>query len=437
MARPSPLFAAATVSFWALAVLASGCADTDELDDPASLGQLDQEIINGIVDQTHHAVVAVFGNGNACTGTIIHKSGNIGHVITAAHCGVPQQVVQGNDYNDPAYVYPVLDYQMHPGYTSAPVNDFMVVRIGSVGQATPVIPAMTPAQDNLGPGTQIRHVGYGKSGPSPGTENTIRRYYDGQIASTQPLTFSYNQPSGGPCSGDSGGPQLTLGTERVAGVTSTGDQNCNIMGTSGRISAVYDTFIMAYINGTPIQPQTCDQCQQVALNGQGACVGALEACANHSVCNALMDCINACTSSTCVQNCANQHSGGITLYNAIAGCICDTGCVTECVDEPICQSSSSSSTSTSSSSTSTSGTGGAATGGGEPIGGAGGAGTTSSGDPAGNSWLAGDTEDQKYHGTIVQSSCATTAPGRAAAPLVWLVALGLAVAVGARSRRSR
>ena len=260
----------------------------------------------------------------------------------------------------------------------------------------------------------------------------------GQIAGNpQPLTFNYNQPNGGPCSGDSGGPQLTLGTERVAGVTSTGDQNCNIMGTSGRISAVYDSFIMAYINGTPIQPQNCEQCQQVALNGQGACVGAVEACINHSVCNALMECINACTTSTCVQNCANNNSGGISLYNQIAGCICDTGCVTECANEPICQGGSSSSTSSSGTSTSSSGTGGGATGGGEPIGGAGGGGTTSSGTPAGNGWVAGAAEDQKYSGTIVQSSCATTTPGRAAAHLLWLVALGLAVAVGARSRQLR
>jgi len=36
-----------------------------------------------------------------------------------------------------------------------------MIRITGAGAATPVIPAMTPAQDNLASGTQVRHVGYG------------------------------------------------------------------------------------------------------------------------------------------------------------------------------------------------------------------------------------------------------------------------------------
>jgi len=437
VARFSPLVVTGTFFAFALG-LASGCADVPDVRPVDGLGQAEQPIINGIVDTTHQAVVFVYGNGNGCSGTVIHKDGNVAHVITAAHCGVPQQVLQGNDISNANYVYPVLDYQMHPSYTSAPLHDFMVVRIGGAGSYTAVIPAMTQSQDNLSGTTQVRHVGYGKAGPAPGTDTDLRHYYVGSLSSVQPLTISYNQLNGGPCSGDSGGPQLTLGTERVAGVTSVGDQNCNISGTSGRVSAVYDSFIMAYINNTPILPMTCEQCQQVVLNGQGACVGAVTACENHSECNALMTCINACTSSTCVQTCANQHPSGISLYNAIAGCICDTGCVSECDGEPLCQggSSSSTSTSTSSSSTSTSGTGGAGTGGDTTSSGVGGGTTTSSGDPNADGWVAGGTEDQKYDGILLTSSCATIVAGRAAADLMWLVALGWTVAAAAH-RRSR
>ncbi len=423
MGRQSPFCTAATVTYCSLVVLAGGCAETTESGDPTYVGQLEQEIINGTPDTAHPAVVAVLGNNSACSGTVIHTAGNIGHVITAAHCGTPVQVRQGNDYADPDYVYPVMSFEVHPNYTSAPDNDFMIVRIASVGPSTPSIPAMTPAQDNLSPGTAIRHVGYGKAGPAPGSANTVRREFVSDIWHTQAGTFNYHQYTGGVCSGDSGGPQLTLGTERVAGITSTSDVNCNIIGTSGRLSTVYDSFIMNYINNTPIPTLSCNQCQFYALNGQGACVATLETCLADSACTTLSDCIDECTNATCRQMCMIQHAAGLSLYADITECICDTACVSECENASSCDDSSSSSSSTSSSS---SGVGGGAAGGGQPIGGAGGTGTTSGGDPNNG------TDDQNTQGSATDSSCTTAAPGRSAGHSLWLLALGLAAPAGLR-----
>jgi MYXO-CTERM domain-containing protein len=66
------------------------------------------------------------------------------------------------------------------------------------------------------------------------------------------IQFDYEQPTQGPCSGDSGGPNLVdLGNgERVAGVISYGDQTCATYGVSGRASSAYD-FITAFIGNAP------------------------------------------------------------------------------------------------------------------------------------------------------------------------------------------
>jgi len=433
----SPLSAFFAAPLVLSSLFAAGCGQGEEPIVVDAVGQSEDPIINGTPDTTHQAVVAVVGGNNECSGTIIQKNGSTGHVITAAHCGSPQYVLQGNDYNNPDYVYPVIDFKKHPswGGQTGDVYDFMIVRFTSAGPATPVIPAMTQAQDNLTAGTQIRHVGYGKAGPAPGSNNSIRRQILGTLSGVQPLTLSYDQPSGGPCSGDSGGPQLTMGTERVAGVVSYGDQNCAVAGVSGRVSAVYDSFIMAYINGTPIGPQTCDQCQQAAVSGQGACVNAVNACLNDASCSALVDCINGCTDNACVQTCANQHASAIGLYNAIGTCVCDVGCVDECASASFCQGGSSSSSSGSSSSSSSgSSSGSSGSGGGSTSSGAGG-GPSSSGQGNADGWVAGGQANKKYQGEILMSQCSARRIGGRGSAGLWLLAGALA-AIGVSRRRS-
>lgn len=75
---------------------------------------------------------------------------------------------------------------------------------------------------------------------------------------------------------------------------------------------------------------SCNACVDDASTGSGACASAYNACTNNTECNAFRTCLNACTTSTCQQNCANSHPDGLDLYNAWGACICNTACDPEC-----------------------------------------------------------------------------------------------------------
>lgn len=377
----------------------------DDLDEPV----LDHAspIINGTPNTTHHAVVAVAGSNSVCTGTIVHvePSNGVGHVLTAAHCGSPQYVIQGNDYNSQSAIYyPVTASQNHPSYNGQ-VYDFKMVRFTGASASTPVIPAMTPAQDNLSAGTTVLHVGYGKAGPAPGSNNSVRRQIQGTLSSTSNLTISYNQPSGGPCSGDSGGPQLTVGgTERVAGVTSYGDENCAQFGVSGRVSAVYDSFIVPFINNAPTGPLDCDGCMEAATTGSGACMPEVNACFSNNACAALVQCYQGCSTTSCYQQCNASHPSGVPVYAAIFDCVCTTGCSSECAGEPVCTQGSGGSSTVATTTGATGSTVTQGAGGGDVGVGVGGADPGAGAGVPGEGWSAG-VDDAKYEGTIVTSGC--------------------------------
>lgn len=296
-------------------------------------------IINGNLDTTHHAVVAVFLSMGACSGTIIHRDGGNAWVLTAAHCvtpNAPVSVAQGDDYTSPVATYPVVDYAYHPAYSGpGGLFDLAVVRVTGATASTPVIPALTPAEDILAAGTQVRHVGYGVTS-YPSGYTTERHETINTINAVAAYHFDYLQPTTGPCSGDSGGPALTVGgTERVAGVISGGDQTCSQYGVSGRVSAVYNSFILPFINGTPIT-MTCDECFTGATSGSGACTAQVNACFADTDCDALVSCIDPCVTQTCVQGCITAHPSGYTLYRAIYDCVCTTGCPTVCAGDDLC-----------------------------------------------------------------------------------------------------
>ncbi len=335
--RMIPLFLLCSVA------AAMSCSPTDLSQRPKRPAHIDYTqsgIINGELDTTHQAVVAVLASTAACSGTIIEKNGGNLFVLTAGHCVTemtPQWVVQGNDYNSgSAIVYNIADFEAHPSYTGGDY-DFAMIRAVGAGSGTPVIPAMTPSQDNLASGTQVTHVGYGLTS-YPNGDTSQRHYIDGPLAGLDSITIWYNQGSGGPCSGDSGGPQLSRGTTTVAGVTSYGDTQCASYGVSGRVSAVYNSFIRPYIDGTPIT-MTCDECFSAATSGQGACMDEVNACYNDSDCYNMLVCFSNCSSGdqACYQTCADQHPSGLEIYYTIYDCVCETGCVDECADDPMCQ----------------------------------------------------------------------------------------------------
>lgn len=329
--------------FWLTAsiVLLAGCgAEPPGLPAPGErLGLMRGEIVGGELDTKHQSVVAIFGTQSACTATIIAVKGNQGYALTAAHCvkDAPQYVVQGNDYNSAStIVYEVVQYKAHPSYNGQ-VYDFAMVRFTGAGAKTPVTPAMTPAQDGLKPGSTLEFVGYGLTENGPTTK---RHHVFGNIDDLSSLTFDYQQQSGGPCAGDSGGPSLTVvnGVEYVSGVTSYGDQNCTQYGVSGRVSAVYDSFILPFINGGGGGgQQTCDQCTEAATTGVGDCADAVQGCLNHAGCNALVECFEKCSTDACIQQCAQDNPTGVDKYLAIFDCVCTEACVAECGKDEMCQ----------------------------------------------------------------------------------------------------
>ena len=400
---------------------------------PERPGSVGEPIIGGTPDTTHQAVVAVLSQNSACTGTIIQKTANYGYVLTAAHCVGPDLAVvaQGNDYNGGGLVYySIDDWQAHSGYNQQ-VNDFAMLRVVGVGGATPVIPAMTPAQDALQIGTPILHVGYGMTS-YPNSNNSARYKVPGSVSSLTQLLVYYDDPNSGPCFGDSGGPQLTTGTERVAGVTSAGPQgsDCTGLGWSGRVSAVYNSFIAPYINGEPQGQQTCAQCFESTTSGVSTCADEVAACFNNADCDALNTCLGGCSNATCQQNCVNAHPTGYTIFNAIYDCVCTQGCVAECGTDPMCTGGGTTTTSTTTTTTTTSGTNV----GGSGAGGAG-SGASSGTGASSDGWVAGDAPDEHYTGEVLVSSGCTTAAGSASRSRLAVLLAGLGAAFAMRRRR--
>jgi trypsin len=206
-----------------------------------------QPIINGSVDTAHDAVVAVLNTTTSaqCSGTIIAVRGTTGFVLTAAHCLPMDVVAQGDDYLLGATYLPVADAIADPAYDENQLqngHDYALIQFTGALPTTPVIPAQTPAEDALVTGQELLVVGFGVTATSGG-DNSQRRSVSVPIESLDPNLIAVTETTGGGCNGDSGGPGLTSGPERVAGVTSFGDINCNTFGGLGRVSSVYDSFI--------------------------------------------------------------------------------------------------------------------------------------------------------------------------------------------------
>jgi len=238
--------------------------------------------------------------------------------------------------------YSVAQKAAHPLYGSGPgqsqLYDFGMLRFTGASGATPVLPAITPAQDNLAANVQVNIVGYGN------TENggtSWRHHIVKPLLYVTDMRLGFDQATSGICSGDSGGPVIHTpgGQERVAGVNSyTTSTNCvgnNVQGTAVRVSAVYDTFITPFINGTPYQQQTCDQCTE-AHTGAGDCTQKVSDCFSNTDCSNYVDCIDGCTTQSCVDQCAANHVSGAQLYQEIFTCVCTVACVDECSGEPMC-----------------------------------------------------------------------------------------------------
>ena len=349
-------FHAIALTALAIPFVAASCGlpGDDAVPQDGAQGKAASDIIGGTLDTTHGAVVAVLGGNFSCSGTIIQVTGSIGYVLTAAHCCVPgnlpTKVVIGNDYNTgqqlnvvPGSVTADSCYASCPGST----DDVCMLRFSGATAATQVIPAMTPQIDTLQVGTPITYVGYGLTQSPPSGGNSKRRYVDKTVGKVDPYFVEYANPAvSGTCEGDSGGPGIVNvgGVDRVACVTSFGDQACTQLGSSIRTSSVYNKFIAPYLQNQvptlgacPIQTD-CNVCISDASNPScgGGCATTLNGCYGDAACAALLDCYGACGTLACQNACSTQHIGGLQQYEGVVACICGAPCNAACGPDPFC-----------------------------------------------------------------------------------------------------
>lgn len=331
----------ATMSFGLMA------CGTGEDRKASSSGEAASAIINGTLDTTHQAVVAIIlqrpDRLGICTGTIVKTDPvkHIGWVATAAHCNeVPMAfVVQGNDMLDPnARFYDVIDVATDSRWDGAVgPYDFAMVRIAGVDANTPTIP-LSVSPDGITATSAMIAVGYGQTAAvqTPFT-NTVRRRVDLLSPNTTntPGEIEFDMSQSGGCYGDSGGPNLidVGGVEHVAGITAHGADNCDGLGYSGRVS-IGSSFWDAQLAKTPAD--SCTLCMQTANSGDGACAAPLRACHADRECRAYFGCMSACTTGDCSSQCVAQVPSSAAAAQAAVACACSSPCAAVCAGDSIC-----------------------------------------------------------------------------------------------------
>ena len=340
-----------SVALPVMAVVAA-CSSSERRPAPEeTAAKIASPIINGNVDTTHQAVVALYSqqgaSGGLCSGSIIKVDAerHIGWVLTAGHCVTipPVFVFQGDDYaTAKALRYEVVDYAPHPQYdptdTGSPY-DFAMVRIAGVDAATPVLP-IASASDGLVVGTSVVSVGYGMTTlqvTNPPTENTVRRNVAKKLSQVGQAQIGYDMSTSGICHGDSGGPVLVTqgGVEKVAGVhsyVSGQGGGCDGFGVSVRVS-----FGLSFINAQlakAIPTEDCALCEKISNSGNSTCAAANAGCLADKDCKSYFDCISAGTpKATCVTKFPKAEGP----FNAAANCTCTTACPDTCGKQIACR----------------------------------------------------------------------------------------------------
>lgn len=290
----------------ALVVLAcAGCQSSERevLPGVGTAARSAHPIINGTAPDApeHGAVVALhdflgkqwvivspFCSGVLVTDTVL---------LTAAHCVRNERPGSFGVYvgDDPSkdlvdHLYEVGEVRVHPDYDPLRLrNDIAVVRL-----TTAVTEAVTPVPP-LGSASALTSADVGATldfagfGPDEDGHSGVKLHLEGPLggfgcsvtgctSAGDPATqFSYEQGSGGPCFGDSGGPAFITrnGQPRVAGLTSWGDEDCTVFGVSTRVDA-YESFIQAFIGGGAAAGcgnSTCDEGESCdGRDGTTACL---------------------------------------------------------------------------------------------------------------------------------------------------------------------
>lgn len=89
------------------------------------------------------------------------------------------------------------------------------------------------------------------------------------------------------------------------------------------------------ISGQSINEKFCEP-----LVGTGACdtcrlqqcINVATTCTNNAACKALVACADACTDSSCIDGCVAANPAGVTDYDALTYCACNSSCQTDCAN---------------------------------------------------------------------------------------------------------
>ena len=337
--RASSLLAVPVVAL-VLAACSAGGSSPEGRASTEHVAATSSAVINGQLDTTHQAVVAIVlqsvSQGGLCSGTIVKVDpvSHIGWVVAAAHCVdlPPVYVLQGDDFSKASAVlrYDVIDYKADSRYSGSVGSpyDFAVLRIAGVDSTTPTLP-LASASDGLAVGTNVLSVGYGRTtliASGAGTENTVRRRVAKQLGQGGQM-IAYDMSTSGICQGDSGGPVLvgSPGAEKVVGVHSYVQGDCNGTGVSGRVSFGL-SFLSAEL-AKALPTEDCTLCGQIANSGNGDCAAATRSCLADKECGGYYECLSSGGSKA---SCLVKFPKAEGPFNAAANCQCTKACTTEC-----------------------------------------------------------------------------------------------------------
>lgn len=344
----------------ALALMANCSGGSHE----PSVDSTRRPIFYGTSDTEREAVMAIVHAPNletiagSCSGTVIQAADGFAHMLTAAHCvgerdengellipfsPIPPGdllVIPGFDWAASPIAFTVQEYVVHPSYEgeAGSLHDLAVVRFYYGDSSDPdTMSPMTSAEDTLSEGASFTLVGYGRT--ENDDFNTERNQVDRDIYQLTTYSVVHLQAGGGTCMGDSGGPGIVMvgSDERIFAVSSAvgsvaGQDPCETgAGLGVRVSA-YEDFIQEYLALAPEDPG-CDACLLQA--SAGSCATESENCLTGTPCGDYLGCTELCTTVTCAQDCAVEHSQGYIDYAELYFCSC--GACDACAAGSVCE----------------------------------------------------------------------------------------------------